>query len=225
VPGIPGLRYSWNRDETELHLTYDDGAGGHRTFSAFLDDDVFRDQQGNVIGRVIDGNKVAIDAIAVIPDLVNQDEPKLCPAPAPDVIGSDQGKPYEENWARQYEDFLKQFVNPPPDGPTPGGFTYYLPNPAENGEPVSYDDCQKATGILFEFKGEQYAWLLTVESIRGSIGERFLAQSADQLAASGGRPVVWIFAEEEAALFARKLFNDTNRGRERITVGYVPWTR
>jgi hypothetical protein len=98
-------------------------------------------------------------------------------------------------------------------------------NPAKNGEPVSYDDCQKATGILFEFKGEQYAWLLTVESIRGSIGERFLAQSADQLAASGGRPVVWIFAEEEAALFARKLFNDTNRGRERITVGYVPWTR
>jgi hypothetical protein len=67
VPGIPGLRYAWNRDETELHLTYDDGAGGQRTFSAFLDDDVFRDQQGNVVGRVIAGNKVAIDAIAALP--------------------------------------------------------------------------------------------------------------------------------------------------------------
>jgi hypothetical protein len=151
VPGIPGLRYSWNRDETELRLTYDDGAGRQRIFSAFLDGDVFRDQQGNVIGRLIGGNRVAIDAIAVIPDLVKQDEPKLCPAPAPDVPGSDQGKPYEENLGRQYEDFLKQFVNPPPDVPTPSGFAYYLPSPAGTGEPVSYDDCQKATGILFEF--------------------------------------------------------------------------
>jgi hypothetical protein len=41
VAEIPGLRYSWNRDETELRLIYDDGAGGQRTFSAFLDDEVF----------------------------------------------------------------------------------------------------------------------------------------------------------------------------------------
>jgi hypothetical protein len=100
-----------------------------------------------------------------------------------------------------------------------------LPNPAQNGEPVSYDDCQKRTGILFEFKGEQYAWLLTIPSIKTGITERFLAQSDDQLAASGGRPIVWIFAEEEAALFARNLFNRTDQGRERITVGYIPWTR
>jgi hypothetical protein len=212
VPELPGLRYSWNRDEAELHLAYDDGAGDQRTFSAFLDGDVFRDQQGNVIGRVIDGNRVAIDAIAALPDLVNQDEPRLCPAPAPDVLGSDQGKSYEENLARQYEDFLKQFINPPPDGPTPSGFVYYLPNPAGNGQPVSYDDCQKATGFLFEFKGEQYAWLLTVESIVGSITDKFLAQSASQIAASGGRPVVWIFAEQEAALFASRLFNRRTRG-------------
>jgi hypothetical protein len=172
VPEIPGLRYSWNRDETELHLTYDDGAGGQRTFSAFLDGEVFRDQKGNIIGRVIDGNRIAIDTIAVIPDLVNQDEPRLCPAPAPDVAGSNQGKPYEDNLARQYEDFLKQFVNPPPNGPTPSGFAYYLLNPS-NGEPISYDDCQKATGILFEFKGEQYAWLLTIPAIEKSIAERF----------------------------------------------------
>jgi hypothetical protein len=224
VPEIPGLRYSWNRDETELHLTYDDGAGGQRTFSAFLDGEVFRDQKGNIIGRVIDGNRIAIDTIAVIPDLVNQDEPRLCPAPAPDVAGSNQGKPYEDNLARQYEDFLKQFVNPPPNGPTPSGFAYYLLNPS-NGEPISYDDCQKATGILFEFKGEQYAWLLTIPAIEKSIAERFLDQSADQLAGSGGRPIVWIFAEEEAALFARSLFNRTDQGRERITVGYIPWTR
>src|SRR5580698_1487736 len=104
-------------------------------------------------------------------------------------------------------------VNPPPNGPTPSGFAYYLLNPS-NGEPISYDDCQKATGILFEFKGEQYAWLLTIPAIEKSIAERFLDQSADQLAGSGGRPIVWIFAEEEAALFARSLFNRTDQGRE-----------
>ena len=222
VPELPGLRYSWNRDETELHLTYDDGAGGQRTFSAFLDDDVFRDQQGNVIGHVIDGNRVAIDAIAVIPDLVNENEPRLCPAPAPDRPGSDQGRAYEDNRSRQCEDFLKLLVNPPPDGPTPGGFAYYLPNPAENGELVSYDDCQKATGILFDFKGVGYAKL--TNDLPAVMEEDFIEQAGRQLAASGGRPVVWIFAEEEAALFVRKLFN-SKVGFESITIGYIPWTR
>lgn len=34
VSEIPGLRYSWDRDETQLHLTYDDPDRGQRTFSA-----------------------------------------------------------------------------------------------------------------------------------------------------------------------------------------------
>jgi hypothetical protein len=128
VPEIPGLKYSWNRDETELHLAYD-RAGAQRTFAAYVDGDNFRDEDGRVIGRVIGGNKVAIDLFAVLPDLVKNGEPRLCPAPARDVPGSDMGKPYEENRARQYEDFLKKFINPPPDAPTPSGFVYYLPNP------------------------------------------------------------------------------------------------
>ena len=223
VPGIPGLRYSWNRDETQLNLTYSAANGGQRTFAAFLDGDVFRDEQGQAIGRVIGGNRVAIDALAVLPDVVGQDQPRLCPAPAPDRPGSDRGKPYDEDSARQYEDFMKKIVNPPPDVPTPSGFVYYLPNPERNGEPVSYDDCQKATGFMFDFKGEQYAWLLSVPRIEDRIVQGFLDQSTRQLEASGGRSVVWVFAEEEAALFARKLFDRTDEGREYITVGYVPW--
>jgi hypothetical protein len=141
VADIPGLRYSWNRDELTLHLTYDH-AGEHRIFAAYLDGDVFRDESGRKIGSVIGGNKVAIDLLAVLPDLVKKsDEPRLCPAPARDVPGGDRGLDYKDNLARQYEDFLKPLINP--DAPTPSGYAYYLPNPNKGNRLVSYDDCQK----------------------------------------------------------------------------------
>jgi hypothetical protein len=226
VPEIPGLRYFWNRDEALLHLTYDDPDGGQRTFSAYIDGDVFRDEQGRVIGRVIGGNGVAIDAGAVSPDLVKEDEPRLCPAPAPDVPGSDQGKPYEENRARQYEDYVKALINPPPGGPTPSGFVYYLPNPAQNGEPVSYDDCQQNTGILFEIKGEGYADLLQSSIIEDSIKEKFLGQALGQVQASDGRPIILVFAESEAAIYARELFDDDkNKELRRILVVPMEWLK
>lgn len=186
-----------------------------------MDGDKLRDQREEVVGHIIGGNRVAIDTIAVLPDLVKQDEPRLCPAHAPDVAGSDQGKPYDENRSRQYEDFVKLLINPPPDGPTPSGFVYYLPNPA-SGKQVSYDDCKKTNGFMFEIKGEGNANLTS--DLPGVMERRYLKQAERQLAASDGRPVVWIFAEEEAARFARKLFDKTP-GLERITVGHVPWIR
>jgi hypothetical protein len=216
VADIPGLRYSWNSDELTLHLTYDQ-AGEQRTFAAYLDGDEFRDEDGRVIGHVIGGNKVAIDLFAVLPDLVKKsDEPRLCPAPALDVPGSDRGLQYEEDRARQYEDFLKNLINP--DAPTPSGYVYYLPKP-KDGEPVSYDDCQKKTTILFEYKGD-YGNLLTFPSYAV---EDFLDQSARQIAASGGRPVVWIFTDKEDALRTQKLFEETKEGRQYITIVHVPW--
>jgi hypothetical protein len=220
VPDIPGLRYSWNRDETVLHLTYGRAGGAQRTFALHLDDKVVRDDNGREVGRVIGENQIAIDTLAVLPDLVKQDQPRLCPAPAPDVAGSDQGKEYDENRSRQYEDFLKLLVNPPPMGPTPSGFAYYLPGPRENDKPVSFDDCKWTNGILFEFKG-YYGKLLTFPSQAVS---DFLSQSLRQIKASGGRPVVWVFAEEEDAKSARRLFDDIDEGRELITIVHVPWT-
>ncbi len=220
VPQIPGLRYSWNRDESQLHLTYDRPGGAQRTFALHLDGDDIRDEKGRIVGRIIGGNRIVIDTIAVLPDLVNQNEPRLCPEHAPDVAGSDQGKPYEQNRARQYEDFIKLLINPPPVGPTPSGFVYYLSNP-ENGGLVSYDDCKKANGILFEIKGEGFAKL--TKALPDAIAQDFLSQASRQVAASGGRPIVWIFAEEEAAQFARRLFDDHKLYG--ITVGYIHWTR
>ena len=218
VPEIPGLRYSWNRDELALHLTYDH-AGAQRTFAAYLDGDVFRDEDGRVIGRVIGGNKVAIDLFAVLPDLVKKrDEPRLCPEPARDVPGSDRGLQYKDNLARQYEDFLKPLINP--DAPTPSGYAYYLPNPKPGNRLVSYDDCEKKTSILFEFKSD-YGGLLMFES---NARQDFLDQSLRQITASGGRPIVWIFADGEDADRTQKLFEVADKGREYITIVHVPWT-
>ena len=164
----------------------------------------------------------------MLPDLVKQDEPRLCPAPKPDRPGSDQGKEYEDNPARQYEDFVKRIINPPPEGPTPSGYAYYLPNPKENGKLVSYDDCEWKTGrIMFEIKGENNAKMLNsgYEAIATNSTDKILKQSASQLEASGGRAIVYVFAEEEAALKALKLFDATDEGREKITIVHIPWAR
>lgn len=113
VPGLPGLRYGWNRDETLLHFTYDSPDGRRRTFTAQLEDDLFRDPHGRVVGRVLPGGRVAFDRAAISSDLVDEDEPKLCPEPEPDKAGGSE-------IGRKYEDYVKKFVNPEPR--TPSGY-------------------------------------------------------------------------------------------------------
>jgi hypothetical protein len=224
VPGIPGLRYSWNRDEAGLLLTYDRPGSAKRAVALRVRDDDVLDDEGRVVGKVVGGNKIMIDTVAVLPDLVKQDGPRLCPAPELDRPGSDRGKKYEEDRARQYEDFVKLLINPPPLGPTPSGYVYYLPRP--NGNPVSFDDCDWKTGrIMFEIKGLEYAKLLTESFSKDKTTEDILDQSARQLEASAGRPIVWVFAEEEAALKVQKLFDAEDDGRENITIMHIPWAR
>lgn len=224
VQGIPGLHYSWNPDERGIHLTYDSPDGSHRTFFAGQESEELRDVSGRVIGRILPGGSIVIDTATVFPDLVKQGEPKLCPVAAPDVPGSDQGKPYERNSARQYEDYMKSMINPPPDAPTPSGYVYYLPNPDQDGEPVSYDDCHKRTGILLDYKGERYAALLQNPIVESSIKEDFLDKAIRQVQASDGRPLIWIFAEPEAAVYAWKLFRSNDRLKG-IYVVSVPWVK
>ena len=223
VEGLPGWRYSWNRDETTLYLKYDRPGVPQRTIALRINDqDEVLDEKGKVVGKVIGGNKITIDRVAVLPDLVKQDEPRLCPDYERDRPGSDRGKKYEENFARQYEDFVKLIINPPPNGPTPSGFAYYLPRP--QGEPVSFDDCEWKTGFMIEIKAETYSHLLTT-SFGGKVERDMLDQSARQIQASGGRPVVWVFAEAEAAQKARALFDVADDGRENITIVHIPWAR
>jgi hypothetical protein len=127
-----------------------------RTIALRINDkDEVLDEKGKVVGKVIGGNKITIDRAAVLPDVAKQDEPRLCPAYERDRPGSDRGKKYEEDPARQYEDFVKLIINPLPNGPTPSGFAYYLPRP--KGDPVSFDDYERKTGIMVEIKGETIA--------------------------------------------------------------------
>lgn len=213
VSGVPGLTYTWNHDETELHFTYDDGGAVPRTFTAHLEDDQFVDDQGRVVGRTLPGRSVVIDPAAISSDLVDQDEPKLCPAPGPDKPGGSEP-------GRDYEDYVKTVVNP--DNPTPRGLGYQLPNTKQDGTLVYYDDCQHATGMMVEAKGN-YAGVLAFPQGEASIAEDWLDQSSAQIAASGGRTVRWYFAEPAVADFARKLFENFGGGRDRIEIVVLPW--
>jgi hypothetical protein len=222
VAGVPGLHYAFNRDEAVVQFTYNAPDGTRRTFTAWREGDVVRDVTGLVIGRVLPGDTIAFDLAAIAPDLVKQNEPKLCPEPpVPDKQGSDQGKSYEENRARQYEDYIKEFINSPP---TPSGLVYELPK--KDGDPITYDDCQRNSGIMIEIKGLGYAKLLQNPICRASIQEEFLKKADGQVEASGGQPIIWIFAEPEGAQFARDLFSDPKRPElNRIVVVEKRWER
>lgn len=211
VEGVPGLSYAWNSDESLLHLTYENADGGQNAFSAQLENDVFRDERGQVVGHVLSDGSIAIDPAAVFPDLANDNEPRLCPMPGLD-------KPGESG--RDYEDYVKGIVNPVDTTPRYWGFQ--LLNPV-TGELVYYDDCQHSTGMMVEAKGPGYAGLLTFDEGRESVADEFLNQSARQLDASGGRLIRWYFAEPAAAEFARELFRASGGGRDRIDIEDLPW--
>jgi hypothetical protein len=221
VQGIPGLRYSWNRDEALLHFTYDGADGEQRTFAAYVDGDTFRDEQGRVIGRLLPDGGILIDSAVASPDLLKDDEPRLCPIPGPD-------KP--NKLGREYADYMKLFVNPPPNT-TPSDIGFQLPNPNEAGKLVYYDDCRLTTGMMAEAKGPGYDGLLAASKSGPvpewtSVIQEWWEESGRQIAASDGRPIRWYFADLAVARFARKLFDDDKEGgRRRIEVVFLPWSK
>jgi len=221
VQGIPGLRYSWNRDEALLHFTYDAGGGEQRTFAAYVDGDTFRDEQGRVIGRLLPDGGILIDSAVASPDLVKDDEPRLCPIPGPDK---------QNKLGLEYANYMKLFVNPPPNT-TPSGIGFQLPNPKQAGNLVHFDDCRLTTGMMAEAKGPGYDGLLAA-SKSGPVPEwttviqEWWEQSGRQVAASDGRPIRWYFADLAVARFARQLFDSDPDGvRQRIEVVFLAWSK
>lgn len=210
--GLPGLRYSWNPDERGIHFTYDRPDGSHSTFFASLDkDNVFRDAQGRVIGRLLPDGGLVLDPAAVLPQAANDNEPRLCPIPGLD-------KPGERG--RDYEDYVKNIVNP--ENATPRYWGFQLADPT-TGQPVHYDDCQHTTGMMVDAKGPGYVGLLSFPGTMGSVIQEWVGEGGRQIAAAGDRPVRWYFAEKAAADSARELFRDYDDGLERMDVEFPPW--
>jgi hypothetical protein len=208
VPEMPGLRYSWNRDETLLHLTYADPDGGQHSFSAQLDGDVFRDAQGRVVGRVLSDSTVAIDAAAVSSDLVDDDEPRLCPDTKKDKRTNDLGL--------DYENYIKSIVNP--ENPTPTFMGYMLPKVAGS---VTFDDCQHSTGTMIEIK-DGYAGFLDSDWGKAFVARIFVEQAMDQVQAAGDRPLRWYFSQKAVADYARQIFSKKEELKN-IEINHEPW--
>jgi hypothetical protein len=99
----PG-RYTWNRDESELHITYQTADSQQRTFTAKLKDNQFLGPQGQVVGRVLPQGNVTIETDALPGRPANDNKPKLCPLPQPDKRTNDKGLAYEA--------FMRPRLNP-----------------------------------------------------------------------------------------------------------------
>lgn len=221
IAGDLDLSYAWNEDETRLRII--DGAGKIVLTADLGADGLFRDDRQTVIGRALDEH-VILDTDALRTELpkngVEDEDPKLCPVPGKDKKGRTSAAGEKD---RDYEDYVKRLINP--DNPTPRGFGVQLPNPLADGRSVYYDDCQRRSGILIEAKGTGYAEPLAREDpfMRDIFSASWIAQARRQVAASGGRPIEWHFAERGAAEYARTLFAKT-KGLEDIQVIYTPWS-
>jgi hypothetical protein len=210
IKGLPGGRYSWNRDEAQLHLTYEAADGQQRTFTAQLKEREFLGPRGEVVGRVLPDDTVAIDADALPGRPANDNEPKLCPLPEPDKRTNDKGI--------RYETFMRPLVNP--FMPTPLGWGYKLMNPY-TGLAVEYDDCEQKTGTMIDYK-EKYWKLLSEPKIKQFVIDKLMDQALRQVQARGSHPIRWYFAEKPAADCVRVLLV-TSEIRGIIDVEYAPF--
>jgi hypothetical protein len=209
IKGLPGGRYSWNRDESELHITYQTADGQRRTFTAQLKDNQFLGPDGQVVGRVLPQGNVTIETDALPGRPANDNEPKLCPLPQPDKRTNDKGLAYEA--------FMRPRINP--TMPTPLGFGYYLTDPSTD-KPVEFDDCQQMTGIMVDYK-HRYWMLLSNPKTQWFTIEKLWKQALDQVYAAGERKIRWYFAERKAADYVRDLFNE-DHDRRRIDIVHEP---
>ena len=111
IKGLPGGHYSWNRDESELHITYQDADGEERTFTARRKAQEFLD--GVDASSATSFLAIRLQSTATLsPEGPQNNEPKLCPLPKPDRRTNDKGLAYEA--------FMRPLVNP--GMPTPLGF-------------------------------------------------------------------------------------------------------
>jgi hypothetical protein len=198
VPGPGDISYFQSPDVPSLVFRYTDADGKRVELKVGPDrGGNYRDpRSGKVFARwVKTAGKVGL-LIATDILLKPQDRTgSLCP------------KKQEENHGtrgREYEDYVKQFFNPL--NPTPSGFGYGFINPRTRSQ-VVFDDCQHKSGVLAEFKGLTYEdFLLNKKFIWSNAYTGMIAQAARQVAAAGGRPIIWFFDSKKVKEYVERRF-------------------
>lgn len=142
-------------------------------------------------------------------------EPKLCPDPGPDQPGALSASAR----AKAYQAQISLMTNP--QRPLPPGLAMNLLNPA-TGKIVHYDECDEQSGTMIEAKGPGFNRLLSFPPGYKSVTDKWLDQGDRELQAAGSRQVVWYFAEDQAALVARNLFDHHGLGKIIVRV-QPPW--
>lgn len=216
LPSNPDVSYRFDSDTGTLTLTRSDGtvlfsdhhgAGG-----------VFRDSDGNAIGRMVDGALVldpdalpgyamsskpsaqsALGVRARAQTDTDRGEPELCPDPSPENTNGRKER------ALRYQEQVTGL---------PRAFDVQL-----NG--VRFDGCNDSDGTMLEAKGPGYQRALRkpTKFPWRKMQIDMLKQASRQVAAARGRPIEWHFAEDGVANYMRTLFAE--RGFK-ISVIYTP---
>jgi hypothetical protein len=218
VPGHPGLRYGRLPGERAWRIIYQ-GDDGDEHMILQQADGLLRDPKGQVVGRILPNDHVAIDLAAIAPHHADDDQPRLCPAPSPDNYG--QGR---YSIARAYEDQVKLVVNP--REPTPSGLAMALANPMKGGAIVKFDDCQHEIGMMVEAEGPTFTGPLQrakASTFDQSVDEKLLRQADSQVQATGTRRVRWYLSDVSAADHVRSLFTKSDKGPSRIEFKLLPY--
>jgi hypothetical protein len=178
VPGV-GFRYT-TADGVREDITVAPGPGGE-----------FRDPKtGRVFARLV-RTGAALQLLISTATLLRSNGPQLCT------------NPKEENHGlrgREYEDYVKAYFNR--GNPTPSGVGYAFQK-LRNENSVTFDDCQKRTGDLAEYKGPGFEKsLIRNDAAWWGQESKMILQAEDQVEAdglAGNRPIYWFFAERSVA--------------------------
>ncbi len=210
VPGHPDMRLERASGDRLWRLTYKDKSGVQRT-ALEQPDGTLKDYRGKTVGYIVKnqghaGDKGAAISLPAVDAKVDRNEPQLCAAAGPDKFGGGPGSA-----GRLFEDMVKPVINPPPHT-TPSGFGVALLNPI-TGNMVNFDDCQRSTGFMYEYKGPTYTPFLQRANDNKVLGpsatKKMIDQATHQLQAAEGKHIIWLFADKDAAKDVRKKFDES----------------